>query len=116
MDKTYEDKEDKKAFFELPENPNENKIEINPNFRLICVCDYEKLKKMSPAFINRFDVIVLDDIFDKNISDEELKKFVGISLILKENSFPDEIEEEQKFLDMILKDLSQRILLQITVK
>ena len=91
LDKTYDNKE---AFFELPENPNENKIKINPNFRIICVCEYEKIKKMSPAFINRFDVIVLDDIFDKNISDEELKKFIGITLILKENSLPEEIEEE----------------------
>ena len=88
LDKTYDD--DKEAFFEIPENPKDNKIKIDNNFRIICVCDYEKLKKMSPAFINRFDVIVLEDIFDKNISDDELKKLIGIILEKKNLELPDE--------------------------
>ena len=93
LDKTYDDKE---AFFELPENPNESRIKINTNFRIICVCEYDKIKKMSPAFINRFDVIVLDDLFDKSITDEELKKLTAITLVTKFSSQPEEIEEEQQ--------------------
>ena len=32
---------------------------INDKFRLVCTCELENIKNMSPAFINRFDVIVL---------------------------------------------------------
>jgi len=92
LDKTYDDKE---SFFELPENPNDSRIPINSNFRIICVCEYDKIKKMSPAFINRYDVIVLDDLFDKSITDEELKKLISITLITKYSSKPEEIEEEE---------------------
>ena len=94
LDKTYDNKE---AHFELPENPNDLKpIKINKNFRIICVCQYEKIKKMSPAFINRFDVIVLDDLFDKNVSDKELKKLIAITLIKKSFNQPEIIEEEEQ--------------------
>ena len=90
LDKTYEKKE---SFFELPENPNEKKILINENFRIICVCEYEKIKKMSPAFINRFDVIVLEDQIEKNISNENLKRLIGVILTEKQNFVPDQQEE-----------------------
>ena len=60
LDKNYEEGN---KIFDIPENPNpnENKIEIDKNFRLICTCDINKIKKMSPAFVNRFDVIILED-------------------------------------------------------
>ena len=84
----------KESFFELPENTNEKKIQINENFRIICVCEYEKIKKMSPAFINRFDVIVLEDQIEKNISNENLKKLIGVILTEKQNFVADEPEED----------------------
>ena len=47
LDKTYDKKE---SYFEIPENPNEKKILINENFRIICVCEYEKIKKNVSSF------------------------------------------------------------------
>ena len=57
LDKKY-DEED--AIFEVPENPQKNEIKINPNFRLICTTDINKISQMSPAFINRFDVGIVN--------------------------------------------------------
>ena len=89
LDKTYEEKE---LYFELPENPNEGKIKINENFRIICVCEYGKLKKMSPAFINRFDVIFLEEQIEKNISDEKLKQLISVILISEKSK---KVEKEE---------------------
>ena len=66
----------KKLFFEVPENPNkkEQNIEIKKTFRVIAVCDEEKLIKMSPAFINRFKIIYFEDQLI-NLNIEEFVKF-----------------------------------------
>ena len=47
--------------FEIPECPQKNEVKINKNFRLLCVCNYNSISKMSPAFLNRFDIITLED-------------------------------------------------------
>lgn len=52
--------------FETFENPNEKEIEITEGFRLLCTCKLENLEKLSPAFVNRFDVIVLGDQIERN--------------------------------------------------
>ena len=93
LDKTYEIKE---LYFELPENPNEGRIKINENFRIICVCEYEKLKKMSPAFINRFDVIFLEEQIEKNISDEKLKQLISVILISEKSKNNKKVEKEEE--------------------
>ncbi|KAK8895427.1 hypothetical protein M9Y10_023891 [Tritrichomonas musculus] len=67
--------------FEVPENPNEPEIMINPNFRLLCTCKVDKINQMSPAFINRFDVVVLENQLE-NIEEKELKEL--ISMLMKE--------------------------------
>ena len=66
----------KKLFFEIPENPNKKEqiIEIKKTFRVIAVCDEEKLIKMSPAFINRFKIIYYEDQLI-NLNIEEFVKF-----------------------------------------
>ena len=48
------------------------KVKINENFRLIGTCEYDNITKMSPAFINRFDVIYFEDQLDE--MDEDKKK------------------------------------------
>ena len=52
-----------KLFFDVPENPNkeEQKVEINKNFRVIATCQEDKLNNMTPAFLNRFKIIYLED-------------------------------------------------------
>jgi midasin (ATPase involved in ribosome maturation) len=51
---------EKDLYFEVPENPNkkEQKVKINKTFRVIATCDENRLDKMSPAFINRFNIIL----------------------------------------------------------
>ena len=49
------------SIFEVPENSNEPEIPINPDFRIICTSNDKKLNQISPAFINRFEVIYLED-------------------------------------------------------
>jgi len=49
-------------FFDLPENTENPRIPIHKNFRMICTCNINNIKDMSPAFVNRFDVIVLKSV------------------------------------------------------
>ena len=65
----------KDPVFEIPENPNDPIIPLHKNFRLICTCKYDKINQMSPAFINRFDVIVLENQLE-GISQNELEKLI----------------------------------------
>ena len=58
LDKKNDDSERK---FDVPENPKEPQIDIHKNFRMICTSNIDKVNEMSPAFVNRFDVIVLED-------------------------------------------------------
>ena len=63
-------------YFEIPENPELTKgIEINKNFRIIATVNEEELNKMSPAFINRFMIVYLDDQLE-NISNENIIKLI----------------------------------------
>ena len=71
--------------FDIPENPLEDSIEINDNFRIIGVCDSQKIDKMSPAFLNRFDLIVLEDQLEEiNKGDEKEFKLLIKTLFEKE--------------------------------
>jgi len=73
----------KKLFFEVPENPNKKEqiIEIKKTFRVIAVCDEEKLIQMSPAFINRFKIIYFED----QLIDLDLEKFIKHKIELFNN-------------------------------
>ena len=59
LDKKLDVKKD--LIFEIPECPQRKEVKINNNFRLICICNYNSISKMSPAFLNRFDIITLED-------------------------------------------------------
>ena len=59
----------------IPENTEELQVKIHKNFRMICTCNINKIKEMSPAFVNRFDVIVLENQLE-NISDENLNELI----------------------------------------
>ena len=71
---------------EIPENPEwKDGININKDYRLLCTANINKLNKLSPAFINRFDVIVLEYQLEeiRNNNNEKLKDLLKI---LFENS------------------------------
>ena len=75
LDKKYDGK---KKYFEVPENPNYKQgVLMDDRFRLLCTCNIEKINSMSPAFVNRFDVIVLEDQLD-GLNDQELKNLITI--------------------------------------
>jgi len=52
-------------YFDLPEDSERQRIPIHKNFRMICTCNINNIKDMSPAFVNRFDVIVLENQLEK---------------------------------------------------
>ena len=95
LDQKYDDTE--KAKFDVPENPQKPEIIIHLNFRLVCTTDINKINQMSPAFVNRFDVIVLEDQME-SISEEEKKELIKFLLInsYKENRIKNIITKQEK--------------------
>lgn len=51
-------------YFEIPQNTSEPRIKINHDFLFIATCTLEQMEKLSPAFLNRFTVINLEDQFE----------------------------------------------------
>ena len=72
LDKKNNDKEN---IFEVPEESSDSKIEIEKHFRIICTTTFSKLNQISPSFVNRFEVIALEDQL-KGIDKEKLTKFL----------------------------------------
>ena len=68
-------KNDKNEMLEIPENTNEPNLKIDDNFRIICTSNYDKLNEMTPAFINRFEVIVLENQLS-NLNDDDLMNLI----------------------------------------
>ena len=60
----------------MPENSGGNNISIHENFRMIATCNINYIKDMSPAFVNRFDVIVLENQLEK-LNDEQLSELIA---------------------------------------
>ena len=89
-DKTYNNE---KPIFEVSENIEENEIDIHPNFRTICTCDLECLKDMSPAFLNRFDIIVLENQL-KDCDKENID--ILIKILLKNTITKKELNKKLK--------------------
>ena len=53
LDRKYDGKQ---RYFNNPNNPNESKIPIHKNFRLICTTLFSDLNKLSPTFDTRMDI------------------------------------------------------------
>jgi len=67
-------------YFSIPENPElKAGIKIDAKFRIIATVEEDGLQKMSPAFINRFIIVYLDDQFS-NIEKGDIKLFSEIIL------------------------------------
>lgn len=62
-------------FFEIPQNSSEPKIPIHPDFLFIATCTLDQIENLSPAFLNRFTVINLEDQLE-GISEDEEKKAI----------------------------------------
>ena len=110
LDETY-GKGDK--LFDVPENPKKPQVLIHANFRLLCTAKINKINQMSPAFVNRFDIIVLEDQLE-NISEKEFSDLVKL-LMNQPNIFPqeneledEEKEEKEEKRNKILKELEKK--------
>ena len=110
LDQKYYDTE--KAQFDIPENPQKPQIIIHQNFRLLCITDIQKINQMSPSFINRFDVIVLEDQLE-NLNEEKKKELIEFLLINshKENQIKNIILNQEKNKEKeYYEDLNNKIL------
>ena len=73
LDKKNNEEEE---YFDLPENYEKQKIHIHKNFRMICTCNLKNIKDMSPAFVNRFDVVVLENQLE-NLNNTQYSKLIA---------------------------------------
>ena len=109
---------EKERIFEIPECPNRKEVKINKNFRLIGICNYDNISKMSPSFLNRFDIITLEDqikfLYFKTRSESYYLEL--IDKLMKQHSFNYNINKqknEKKYGDFLYKknnDLNKLIL------
>ena len=100
--------------FDIAENPLKNSIKIHDNFRIIGICDNESINKMTPAFLNRFDIIVLENQLE-NIDKYRFENLIKILL----NKFQNQLIKRNKnlfylnneeFLETIIKVISDKFL------
>ena len=113
MDKKYdENKENKdKNKFNIPENLLEGSIEINNKFMIIRIYDLNIITKLSPAFLNRFDIIILESQSEEinkgdKIDEEKFKELINILL---------EKEEEKTQLDLVVDSKNDDFLMIIVM-
>jgi len=74
LDKKNSKKEEK---FEVPENTAEPEIDIHEDFRIICTSNFEKINQISPAFVNRFEVIVLENQL-KGLTEQKVRELIEL--------------------------------------
>ena len=80
--------QEKDLIFEIPECPQRKEVKINNKFRLLCICNYNSISKMSPAFLNRFDIITLEDQLKSLFKKENKYKFLElIDTLMKQHCF-----------------------------
>ena len=62
---------DKDYYFEIPQNVEEPKIRILKDFLFVATCSLSQMEKLSPAFLNRFKVINLEEQLEGATEKEE---------------------------------------------
>ena len=90
-------------YFEVPEYSKKPTLKIHKNFRIISTSNFDKINQISPAFVNRFQVITLEDQF--SIKDKEGIKNLMEILIKK---YQMEYYETNKSFKTIKKETKKR--------
>ena len=67
-----------KKFFDIPENSANPRVEIKDSFRILATSNIDKISQMSPAFLNRFDIIVLENQIDDSITEIQFHNLITI--------------------------------------
>ena len=80
--------QEKDLIFEIPECPQRKEVKINNKFRLLCICNNNSISKMSPAFLNSFDIITFEDQLKSLFNKENKNKFLElIDTLMKQHCF-----------------------------
>ena len=85
----------KEAYFEVPENTQESRIKINKNFRIICSSNFDKINQISLAFVNRSEVIVIEDQL-KSLKENEMKNLIAFLYKKYQNEYYYNSKERNK--------------------
>lgn len=85
-------------YFEIPQNTLEPRIRIHPNFLFIGTCLIDQMEKLSPAFLNRFTVINLEDQLEGASENEEKEaiRYIIESEEIKLNKIKEIVNEIHK--------------------
>ena len=75
LDQKYDGQE---KYFDVPENSANPKVLIKETFRILATSNIDKISQMSPAFLNRFDIIVLENQIDDFISENQFQELITI--------------------------------------
>ena len=57
-----------KKFFEIPENSDNPRVPIKDSFRILATANIDKICQMSPAFLNRFTTIFLENQINDSLT------------------------------------------------
>ena len=72
----------KKKSLKSHEKSSEAYIKINKNFRIICTSYFSKINQISPAFINRFVVKVLEDQLPNIKEADKMKEIIKMNQLM----------------------------------
>ena len=67
---------DNEEYFELHENEERQMIGIHKDFRIICTCNINNIKDISTSFVNRFDVVALNNQLE-NLNDIQIGELIA---------------------------------------
>ena len=71
-------------YFEIPQNTAEPRIKIDPDFLFIATCNLDQIENLSPAFLNRFTIINIEDQLETSDDKEEKQ---AINYIIESEEF-----------------------------
>ena len=99
-------------YFEIPQNIYEPKIKIHKDFLFVATCSIDQIDKLSPAFLNRFTVINLDDQLAEASEDQEkeaIKCLMGSESSDKNNEIIQYVHKIYKENNLNMSSLSKFI-------
>ena len=96
---------DEDYFFEIPQNASEPRIRIHKDFLFVATCTLSQMEKLSPAFLNRFTVINLEDQLEGATKNEEKE---AIKYMIESENI--ELHKKEVIIDEIHKIYKENIL------
>ena len=111
LNSLLEPKDSEKDYkFEIRQNTKESEIAIHKNFLFIATCPLSKINDLSPALLNRFTIINLEDQLENATIEEEAIKCIIESeniIIKKKDEIIDKIHTIYKEMSLNMASLSK---------